>query len=56
MKASVFSRLVSTSLYEKRWGPYFIAPVIAGLDKVGDEWKPIVHIRQYRLPVGPLPI
>ena len=42
MKASVFSKLVATSLYEKRWGPYFIAPVIAGLDKVGDEWRPIV--------------
>lgn len=26
-----------------RWGPYFIAPVIAGLDKVGEnEWKPVV--------------
>ena len=25
-----------------RWGPYFVAPVIAGLDKDGDGWKPIV--------------
>lgn len=26
-----------------RFGPYFVAPVIAGLDKVSDtEWKPII--------------
>jgi 20S proteasome subunit beta 3 len=26
-----------------RFGPYFVAPVVAGLDKVGDnEWKPVI--------------
>lgn len=43
MKASVYAKLVSTSLYEKRFGPYFVSPVIAGLDKVSDtEYKPII--------------
>lgn len=28
-----FSNLVSSLLYEKRFGPYFIEPVIAGLDE-----------------------
>ena len=31
-----------TIFFKFRWGPYFIAPVIAGLDKVGDKWEPIV--------------
>lgn len=26
-----FTHLVSSTLYEKRWGPYFIEPVIAGI-------------------------
>ena len=43
MKASTFSQLVSTSLYEKRWGPYFVAPVVVGLDKISDtEYKPVI--------------
>ena len=26
-----------------RFGPYFVAPVVAGLDKVSDtEWKPVI--------------
>ena len=29
-----FSELVSTTLYEKRFGPYFCEPVIAGLEEV----------------------
>lgn len=29
----VFANLVSNMLYEKRFGPYFVEPVIAGLDK-----------------------
>ncbi len=33
IKPSTFSSLVSTTLYEKRFGPYFSEPVIAGLDK-----------------------
>lgn len=32
MSAQCFSRLVSTSLYEKRFGPYFVTPIVAGLD------------------------
>ena len=25
-----------------RFGPYFISPVIAGLDKIGDEYRPVI--------------
>lgn len=32
MKPSTFASLVSTILYEKRFGPYFVEPVIAGLE------------------------
>lgn len=39
MKPATFSSLVSAILYEKRFGPYFIQPVIAGL---GDEDKPFI--------------
>eukprot|EP00842_Homolaphlyctis_polyrhiza_P000783 jgi/Hompol1/1705/HPOL_005689-RA len=28
-----FAHMVSSTLYEKRFGPYFVNPVIAGLDK-----------------------
>ncbi|PVU90254.1 hypothetical protein BB560_006220 [Smittium megazygosporum] len=28
-----FSHMVSSSLYERRFGPYFVEPIIAGLDK-----------------------
>eukprot|EP00475_Leptophrys_vorax_P024584 TRINITY_DN3398_c0_g1_i1.p1 TRINITY_DN3398_c0_g1~~TRINITY_DN3398_c0_g1_i1.p1 ORF type:complete len:207 (+),score=58.27 TRINITY_DN3398_c0_g1_i1:57-677(+) len=31
-----FSHLVSTLLYEKRFGPYFVEPVIAGINEKGD--------------------
>mmetsp|Transcript_72526 Transcript_72526/g.170564 ORF Transcript_72526/g.170564 Transcript_72526/m.170564 type:complete len:205 (-) Transcript_72526:1039-1653(-) len=30
-----FSKLVSSMLYERRFGPYFVEPVIAGLDSEG---------------------
>jgi len=33
IKPKVFGALVSSMLYEKRFGPYFIEPVIAGLDE-----------------------
>lgn len=33
MKPKVFSSLLSTMLYEKRFGPYFCEPVVAGLDE-----------------------
>ncbi|KAK9948728.1 hypothetical protein M0R45_004292 [Rubus argutus] len=39
MKPETFASLVSSILYEKRFGPYFIQPVIAGL---GDEDKPFI--------------
>ncbi|KFY51320.1 hypothetical protein V496_08868 [Pseudogymnoascus sp. VKM F-4515 (FW-2607)] len=29
---STFANLVSSSLYEKRFGPFFVSPVVAGLD------------------------
>ncbi|KAK9846266.1 hypothetical protein WJX81_000387 [Elliptochloris bilobata] len=32
MKPATFSQMVSSTLYEKRFGPYFVSPVIAGLD------------------------
>jgi len=36
MKPATFGALVSATLYEKRFGPYFVSPVIAGLDPEGD--------------------
>jgi 20S proteasome subunit beta 3 len=35
MKPSTFAGLVSAVLYEKRFGPYFASPVIAGLEPDG---------------------
>lgn len=29
---ATFANLVSSSLYERRFGPYFVSPVVAGLD------------------------
>jgi 20S proteasome subunit beta 3 len=40
IKPSSFSNLVSNMLYEKRFGPWFIEPVIAGLE--GPENKPFI--------------
>lgn len=40
MGVKTFSHLVSTMLYEKRFGPYFTEPIIAGLD--GPDNKPYV--------------
>jgi 20S proteasome alpha/beta subunit len=34
IKPAAFGKLVSSLLYEKRFGPYFIEPVIAGLGEV----------------------
>ena len=39
MEPKTFASVVSTTLYEKRFGPYYVEPVIAGLDK---EAKPYV--------------
>ena len=33
MEPKTFASVVSTTLYEKRFGPYYVEPVIAGLDK-----------------------
>lgn len=35
MPPNTFSHLVSSILYEKRFGPYFVEPVIAGLEEDG---------------------
>lgn len=40
MKPSVLANLVSTLLYEKRFGPYFVEPVICGLE--GPNNKPYI--------------
>jgi len=41
IKPSVFSNLVSTMLYEKRFGPWFVEPVVCGLeDKDGKKNVP----------------
>lgn len=37
----LFASLVSTTLYEKRFGPYFVSPVVVGLD-ISDDYKPFV--------------
>merc|ERR1711998_350166 len=43
IKASTFSRLIATTQYERRFGPYFVSPIVAGLDKVGEnEYKPVI--------------
>ena len=38
MTPKVFTNLMSTMLYEKRFGPYFAEPVIAGLDEHGKQF------------------
>lgn len=35
IKPSTFSELVSSMLYEKRFGPYYVQPIIAGLEPDG---------------------
>jgi len=32
MKPSTFANMIATSLYEKRFGPYFVAPIVIGLE------------------------
>lgn len=39
MKVRTFANLLSTTLYEKRFGPYFCEPVVAGLE---DDGKPFI--------------
>jgi len=40
MSARVFANMVASTLYEKRFGPYFTEPVIAGLE--GPDNKPFI--------------
>lgn len=40
MGPETFANLLSTTLYEHRFGPYFISPVIAGLK--GDDYTPYI--------------
>ncbi|RWS10700.1 proteasome beta 3 subunit-like protein [Dinothrombium tinctorium] len=35
VRPQVFTSMVSNLLYERRFGPYFVEPVVAGLDKDG---------------------
>jgi len=37
MKPSVFGNMVSNVLYEHRFGPYFVEPIVAGLEDKKDE-------------------
>ena len=40
IKASTFTKMLSNMLYEKRFGPYFVGPIVAGLE--GKENKPYI--------------
>lgn len=43
MEPETFIHLVSSTLYEKRWGPYFIEPVLAGMQKTpSGEFRPFI--------------
>lgn len=35
IKPSTFGQMLSATLYEKRFGPYFVSPVVAGLEADG---------------------
>ena len=43
MKPSTFAQLVGTTLYEHRWGPYLITPLVVGLE----DGKPIIYDYDY---------
>jgi len=38
IEPETFSHLVSSTLYEKRFGPYFIEPVVAGINSAGEPY------------------
>jgi 20S proteasome subunit beta 3 len=43
IEPEAFAHLVSSTLYEKRFGPYFIEPVIAGLSRTpSGGYKPFI--------------
>lgn len=41
LRPHVFANMVSSALYEKRFGPYFIEPIVAGLDASAQD-KPFI--------------
>ena len=41
MRPETFANLVSTMLYEKRFGPYYAEPIVAGLDATNG-YKPFI--------------
>ena len=48
IKATTFTNLVATSLYEKRFGPFFVVPVVAGLDEKEDgSFEPVIASYDY---------
>jgi len=48
MRPKTFAAMVSSLLYEKRFGPYFVEPLVAGLDREVDpatgavKWTPFI--------------
>jgi 20S proteasome subunit beta 3 len=34
----LFINLVASTLYEHRWGPYFVSPVVVGIDEKGNSY------------------
>ena len=38
----LFISLVASTLYEHRWGPYFVSPIVVGLDEKGNS-----HVANY---------
>jgi 20S proteasome subunit beta 3 len=40
MEPETFANLVSSTLYEKRFGPYFVGPIVAGIN--GKSGKPFI--------------
>merc|ERR1712218_227216 len=40
MKPKTFANMVSNMLYERRFGPFFVEPIVAGLDPV--TFKPYI--------------
>jgi 20S proteasome subunit beta 3 len=42
IEPETFAHLVSSTLYEHRFGPYFIEPVMAGLSKTPSGLKPFI--------------
>jgi 20S proteasome subunit beta 3 len=40
LNVSMFASMVGSSLYEKRFGPYFVTPIVAGLEKKNGKYCP----------------